>query len=207
MRGLIIKDYCMLWRVDKKLPITMYILVLITNFLNRDSAYALISSALFVVALSIHMMMTMTYDGGSNWKRTEIILPLSDTQVVLAKYIFAYSGIIIGVAMTGILLLLHKVIYNTYDPTSFKYALYGSLIIPILWASICLPFAYCLNYMSTQYLRVILVVLILLLIKEHGLSDAFANLKRLSFPLIAISCLAVAIISFLISVKGHQKRT
>ena len=158
MRGLIIKDYCMLWRVDKKLPITMYILVLIVNLLNRDPMYALISSALFAVSLSIHMMMTMTYDGGSNWKRTEIILPLSDTQAVLAKYIFAYSGIIPAVAMTGILFLLHKMIYSTYDPTLFKYALFGSLIIPILWASICLPFAYCLNYMSTQYLRVILVI-------------------------------------------------
>ena len=87
MRGLIAKDVYLIVKMNKKLLLAMYAFSIALVFLGESSIYALCASAFFSLILGIHLVMTLTYDGLSHWKKYEIILPVTAFQVVGVKYI------------------------------------------------------------------------------------------------------------------------
>ena len=107
MRGLVGKDVYLIIKMNKKLLLAMYAFSIALAFLGKTSIYALCASAFLSLIIGIHLVMTLTHDGLSHWKKYEIILPVTTFQVVGAKYILTFVCAFISIIATILIYGLH----------------------------------------------------------------------------------------------------
>lgn len=82
MKGLVFKDLLLMKKMNKKVIFVMYFFVIAISFFGENEVYSIMSSAFFSLFIGMHLMMTMTYDGLTSWKRLAPVqsdLPLCET--------------------------------------------------------------------------------------------------------------------------------
>ena len=93
----------------------MYVFSIALVFLGKDNIYALGSSAFFALIIGMHLVMTLTYDGLSHWKKYEIILPMTVFQVVGVKYILTLFCAFISIIATILIYGLHYLYSSAFS--------------------------------------------------------------------------------------------
>lgn len=211
MRGLIAKDVYLIVKMNKKLLLAMYAFSIALVFLGESSIYALCASAFFSLILGIHLVMTLTYDGLSHWKKYEIILPVTAFQVVGVKYILTLFCALISIIATILIYGLHYLYSSTFSWEMLGISIYITGIIPILWCSCCFPLAYWFGYMNVQYVRMIgLLLLIFIFNRRNSIvgTKIEAIIRNIvNHPDTVIFFIIVfAAVSYVISILGYKRK-
>lgn len=211
MRGLILKDVYLIKKMNNKLILAMYAFSIALIFLGKSSIYALYASAFLALFIGIHLVMTLTYDGLSHWKKYEVILPVSVFQVVGVKYILTFFAAVISIIATILVYGLHYLYSYTFSWETFRISIFMAGVIPILWCSCCFPLAYWLGYMNVQYVRMIgLLFLIFIFNRRNSLAGTEIEviIKNIidHIAIVIFSIILFAGLSYLISVAGYLRK-
>lgn len=211
MRGLIAKDVYLCIKMNKKLLLAMYAFSIALAFLGKTSIYALCASAFLALIIGIHLVMTLTYDGLSHWKKYEIILPVTTFQVVGAKYILTFVCAFISIIATILIYGLHYLYSSAFSWEMLGISIYIAAIIPILWCSCCFPLAYWFGYMNIQYVRMIGLLLLIFIFNRRNsimgteIEAIIGNI--INHPdTVILFIIVFSVMSYFISVAGYSKK-
>ena len=93
MKGLLYKDCTILWKQGKMYLLLILIFTLVPQFTRMGFAMAYAA----ILPYSI-----IAYDEQSKWPRLAIMLPYTDGQLVLSKYIFSWLGMLLVMVLSAI---------------------------------------------------------------------------------------------------------
>lgn len=211
MRGLIAKDVYLIVKMNKKLLLAMYVFSIALVFLGKDNIYALGSSAFFALIIGMHLVMTLTYDGLSHWKKYEIILPMTVFQVVGVKYILTLFCAFIRIIATILIYGLHYLYSSAFSWEMLGISIFIAGIIPIIWCSCCFPLAYWFGYMNIQYVRMIGLLLLIFIFNRRnviaGIETEVMIRNIVSHPETVILFIIVFwAMSYAISILGYKRK-
>ena len=201
MRGLIAKDVYLIVKMNKKLLLAMYAFSIALVFLGESSIYALCASAFFSLILGIHLVMTLTYDGLSHWKKYEIILPVTAFQVVGVKYILTLFCAFISIIATILIYGLHYLYSSTFSWEMLGISIYITGF----------PLAYWFGYMNVQYVRMIGLLLLIFIFNRRnsivGTKIEVIIRNMVNHPDTVIFFIIVfAAVSYVISILGYKRK-
>ena len=97
MRGLIYKDIQLFFRsIDKKL--ILIAVVAIALLLTKAGVYGgLMGSIMLAMTVSMQNIMTFATDEKVDWKKYQKALPISNTSVIVSKYLSVLITLIVSV--------------------------------------------------------------------------------------------------------------
>ncbi len=104
MKGLLLKDWFVIWKQCKYLLIVPIVFMLVSAFGNDTGFFAAFGSLL----LAMLPMTVMGLDERSKWQNYALTMPFSRQDLVISKYVLALIGLLSGVALNFILLLIGK---------------------------------------------------------------------------------------------------
>ena len=93
MKGLLYKDWKMLQKLGKMYLIIIVIFSVVPQFTRMGFAMAYVA----ILPYSI-----IAYDEQSKWPRLAIMMPYTDGQLVLSKYVFSWIGILLVMVLSAI---------------------------------------------------------------------------------------------------------
>ena len=93
MKGLLYKDLTILWRQGKMYLLLILLFTLMPQFTRMGFAMAYAAMLPYTV---------IAYDEQSKWNRLAIMLPYTDGQLVLCKYIFSWLGMLLVLVLSAI---------------------------------------------------------------------------------------------------------
>ena len=93
MKGLLYKDWTMLWKQGKMYLLIILIFCIIPQFTRMGFAMAYAA----ILPYSI-----IAYDEQSKWSRLAIMMPYTDGQLVLSKYMLSWLGMLLVMALSAI---------------------------------------------------------------------------------------------------------
>ena len=93
MKGLLYKDWTMLWKQGKMYLLIILIFTLVPQFTRMGFAMAYAA----ILPYSI-----IAYDEQSKWLRLAIMMPYTDGQLVLCKYVFSWLGMLLVLVLSAI---------------------------------------------------------------------------------------------------------
>ena len=93
MKGLLYKDWTLLWRHGK-----MYLLILLAFSLVPQ--FSRMGFAMAYAAILPYSV--IAYDEQSKWNRLAIMLPYTDKQLVLSKYILSWIGMLLVMLLSAV---------------------------------------------------------------------------------------------------------
>ena len=93
MKGLLYKDWKMLQKMGRMYLLIILIFSVVPQFTRMGFAMAYAA----ILPYSI-----IAYDEQSKWPRLAIMLPYTDSQLVLSKYVFSWLGMLLVLALSAI---------------------------------------------------------------------------------------------------------
>ena len=93
MKGLLYKDWKMLWKQGKMYLLIILIFTLVPQFTRMGFAMAYAA----ILPYSI-----IAYDEQSKWLRLAIMMPYTDGQLVLSKYVLSWLGMLLVMVLSAI---------------------------------------------------------------------------------------------------------
>ncbi|MDD5863042.1 MAG: ABC-2 transporter permease [Firmicutes bacterium] len=202
MKGLLRKDFYMLWSYNKMFLILIFGFIALSALpVNGDNTFFFYYPCILGSALPVYLL---AYDEAEHWCTFCDTLPVTRQQFVAGKYLMGLicAGIIsiLSAAAAG----LRMVRSGGFDSVDFGDQLAILAAIAPLPAALCLPLMF--KY-GTQKGRIALFVVIGLFCGVTILVDP-PELSGLSFPIWALPVLSAAlfVISWLLSVRFYQKR-
>ena len=208
MKGLVRKDLKLLAKMDNRIfVIVLYAFAISIAYFGNADIYALQSTLFFSLFLGMHLMMTLTYDGMSSWKEYEMTLPLSVKQIVGSKYLSCLAVLPVSLIGTIVIYLIRWIVYRTFSLDLFKISIIFSVILPLLWCSLCLVLAQWIGYMNVQYVRVLGIMLAIYLLRGSKSIDLRSLISVLYHPVIIIIILfGSVILSYILCVIGYARK-
>ena len=115
MRGLIYKDVQLFVRsIDKKL--ILIAVVAIALLLTKAGVYGgLMGSIMLAMTVSMQNIMTFATDEKVDWKKYQKALPISNTSVIVSKYLSVLITLIVSVIGSVVFSLVSCVIHGKFD--------------------------------------------------------------------------------------------
>lgn len=212
MKGLIYKDFVML---RKQLTTYLVFLIVYGGFCIAGVFPTSILVALVaVVGLTVPLSSVAT-DDATHWDRYAVSTPVSRRGIVAGKYLFAVLVILLGAAVTAVLMLLFWS-FGMADASleELLSMVAACIFLTLLLNAVTLPFL--LKY-GAEKARMISMVLFVSIfggsILVGGLISRGLELPRfpdwvlLSGPiLLAVFCVAAYLVSYLISLNIYRKK-
>ena len=93
MKGLLYKDLALLWRQGKMYLLIILIFTLVPQFTHMGFAMAYVAILPYT---------TIAFDEQSKWNRLAIMMPYTDGQLVLCKYIFSWLGMLLVLLLSTV---------------------------------------------------------------------------------------------------------
>ena len=215
MKGLIIKDLCVLKNQMKTLLLVLAFFV-IFSIINEDATFILFLIPFYMIMI---LITTFNYDEFNKWDSYCNSLPLSRKEIVKSKYIL-FNATSLIVLILGI--IASFIIPNFIENTTFE-SLFASIIGVAfgicLVISLLIPFYYKFGSSKGRIMLFLCIVILALLIGMITSLDIFNNkelmnllnsLNNLSLGMITLLLIILAIIvmsiSYYISVRIYKNK-
>lgn len=209
MQGLIYKDICLFFKsIEKRLLIIIGAVIVFLLF--KAGVYAgLMSSIMLGMTVGIQSVLSSESDEKANWKKYQMVMPISNYRVVASKYISVVSILLPSILGSIILNVLSSTIYGYWEIAIFGLSIVAAVIVPLIWAAICLPLTYWFGFRSAQTVGLICIFPMIYVIKffEDGPGlTALPNTMASYFIVAFVICAVLFILSYLLSVTGYSRK-
>lgn len=209
MQGLIYKDICLFFKsIEKRLLIIIGAVIVFLLF--KAGVYAgLMSSIMLGMTVGIQSVLSSESDEKANWKKYQMAMPISNYRVVASKYISVVYILLPSILGSIILNLLSSTIYGYWEIAIFGLSIVAAVIVPLIWAAICLPLTYWFGFRSAQTVGLICIFPMIYVIKffEDGPGlTALPNTMVSYFIVAFVICAVLFILSYLLSVAGYSRK-
>ena len=193
MKGLIIKDLCVIKNQMKTLLLVLAFFI-IFSIINEDATFILFLVPFYMIMI---LITTFNYDEFNKWDSYCNSLPLSRKEIVKSKYIL-FNATSLIVLIVGILSSL--IIPNFIENTTFE-SLFASIIGVAfgicLVISLLIPFYYKFGSSKGRIMLFLCIVILALLIGMITSLDIFNN-KELMNLLNSLNNLSLGMITLLL---------
>ena len=215
MKGLIIKDLCVIKNQMKSLLLVLALFIFL-SIANKDATFVLFLIPFYMIML---LITTFSYDEFNKWECYCNSLPLSRKEIVKAKYILFNASSLILIIL-GI--LASVIIPNFIENTTFE-SIYASIIGVAfgicLVISLLIPFYYKFGSQKGRIMLFLTIAILALLIGMITSLDIFNNielmniinsLNNLSLGMFTILLIIITVIimaiSYYISIKIYSNK-
>ena len=215
MKGLIIKDLCVIKNQMKTLLLVLALFIFL-SIANKDATFVLFLIPFYMIMI---LITTFSYDEFNKWECYCNSLPLSRKEIVKAKYLLFNASSLV-VLVLGV--LASFIIPNFIENTTFE-SIYASIIGVAfgicLVISLLIPFYYKFGSQKGRIMLFLTVAILALLIGTITSLDVFNNielmniinsLNNLSLGMFTLLLIIVTIIimtiSYYISVKIYSNK-
>ena len=215
MKGLIIKDLCVIKNQMKTLLLVLALFIFL-SIANKDATFVLFLIPFYMIMI---LITTFSYDEFNKWECYCNSLPLSRKEIVKSKYIL-FNATSLIVLILGV--LASFIIPNFIENTTFE-SIYASIIGVAfgicLVISLLIPFYYKFGSQKGRIMLFLTVAILALLIGTITSLDVFNNielmniinsLNNLSLGMFTLLLIIVTIIimtiSYYISVKIYSNK-
>ncbi len=212
MRGLVCKDILLFFKsIDKRL-IVIAVFAVILVFVNTERYSSLLATLMLSLTVSMQNVLNYNSDEKSKWVKYQRATPLSDTKIVISRYIANAATLVVTILGAIIFTMISTVIFGSFYSDIFSTSLLVSLIIPLLWASIHFPIVYYFGFQATQIIRFILIIPIVFIfrlfedkVEQADLLFISENISTFVF-FICIATLIIYIVSCAISIVVYKNK-
>ncbi len=215
MKGLIIKDLCVIKNQMKTLLLVLALFIFL-SIANKDASFVLFLIPFYMIMI---LITTFSYDEFNKWECYCNSLPLSRKEIVKAKYLLFNASSLV-VLVLGV--LASFIIPNFIENTTFE-SIYASIIGVAfgicLVISLLIPFYYKFGSSKGRIMLFLCIVILALLIGMITSLDIFNNkelmnllncLNNLSLGMFTLLLIIVTIIimtiSYYITVKIYNNK-
>lgn len=215
MKGLIIKDLCVIKNQMKSLLLVLALFIFL-SIANKDATFVLFLIPFYMIMI---LITTFSYDEFNKWECYCNSLPLSRKEIVKAKYLLFNASSLVVIVL-GV--LASFIIPNFIENTTFE-SIYASIIGVAfgicLVISLLIPFYYKFGSQKGRIMLFLTVAILALLIGTITSLDVFNNielmniinsLNNLSLGMFTLLLIIVTIIimtiSYYISVKIYSNK-
>lgn len=215
MKGLIIKDLCVIKNQMKSLLLVLALFIFL-SIANKDATFVLFLIPFYMIMI---LITTFSYDEFNKWECYCNSLPLSRKEIVKAKYILFNASSLILI-MLGI--LASFIIPNFIENITFE-SIFASIIGVAfgicLVISLLIPFYYKFGSQKGRIMLFLTIAILALLIGAITSLDIFNNielmnlinnLNNLSLGMFALLLIIVTVIimniSYYISIKIYSNK-
>ena len=215
MKGLIIKDLCVLKNQMKTLLLVLAFFI-IFSIINEDATFILFLVPFYMIMI---LITTFNYDEFNKWDSFCNSLPLSRKEIVKSKYIL-FNATSLIVLILGI--IASRIIPNFIENITFE-SIFASIIGVAfgicLVISLLIPFYYKFGANKGRIMLFLCIVILALLIGAITSLDIFNiielmnlinNLNNLSLGMFALLLIIVTVIimtiSYYISIKIYSNK-
>ncbi len=157
MRGMIYKDLC-LFRRCLDVRVLLIGAVAMAILVAKQGVYAgMLTSIMLDMMVGALSVLVFEKEEKAEWGKYQRILPVSCGTVVTGKYTAVLLTALFSLAGSVALNLAVFAIYRTFLPEVLGLSALMAVIIPLLWAAICLPLCYWFNFQVSQYASIVLI--------------------------------------------------
>ena len=171
MRGLIYKDICLFFKsLDKRMmPIGIVALVILVS---KQGVYTgMLFSVMLAMVVGIQNVLIFEKEEKVEWKKYQRTLPVSCGKTVAVKYGAVLVTAVVSMMLSVVCNLAVFAAYRTFSLMLLGLSMLFSMVIPVAWAVVTLPFCYWFDYQISQYASIVLIFPLFFFIKnfEDGL--------------------------------------
>ncbi|HFK1544516.1 TPA: ABC-2 transporter permease [Bacillus albus] len=207
MQQLILKEFFL----QKKMFLFYFLIPILSVFRNSVEPMG-IAIGLFITCSTI-IYISFYYEEKSKTEKILVSLPITRTEIVIAKYISSSLFIMAGLSTTFIVIILGNILLNR-DIVMPGYAIFSAIVATLIYCVVTIPTNYIGGYKATSVLNVIMVLpltgMIGLMCNVFG--DKTIMLKVLhsqeatqAMGVLGIGVLVSIFVSMFLSVKMFQK--
>ena len=195
MKGLLYKDCSILWKQGKMYLLLILIFTLVPQFTRMGFAMAYAA----ILPYSI-----IAYDEQSKWHRLAIMLPYTDGQLVLCKYVFSWLGML----LVTVLSMISRTAEYFISGQTLLIGEYQEVIIYMaassLFSAVVLPlvFRFGVERGRLMFIPVIVLGVIGVVVAGEGLAP---NLREVTVWASIVIAIAIAVAANVISVTLSRK--
>lgn len=209
MKGLIYKDITIFFKgIDKKMVLTAAVIIILL-MVNTGAYAGLFASVMLAMAVGMQNIMSFASDEKAGWKKYQLAMPVNAVSVVTSKYISVVCTLAVSLMGSILFNLIASVVFWSFHAAVWGVSVAVSLIVPLLWTGICMPFTYWFGFHSAQTMGIIVVIPMFYFVKyfEDG-SGFFAmtNSIRVYAVTAGTAVIVLFIISMMISMLGYNRK-
>lgn len=209
MKGLIYKDLTIFFKsIDKRL--FLIVIGAIILLMVKTGVYAaLLASVMLAMSIGMQNIMSFAVDEKADWKKYQLAMPVNAVSVVASKYISVVCTLTVGIVGSLLFNLISSIVFQSFHVAIWGVSVAASLIIPLLWTGICLPFTYWFGFRSAQTMGLLTVIPMVYLIKyfEDGAGFSAMTSSVLSYAIAAgIAVIVLFMGSMIISTMGYNRK-
>lgn len=209
MKGLLMKDWLVLWRKNKIIIFILFSSVVVSPFLGSHF-YLILAFPIAFTFTGMLSVTTISFDEQSKWEQYAITMPYSRKELVLSKFVFIIIALsvisLLSFFAWAILIIFHG--NNAIDIEILMILLMVSISIGLVLPAINLPLVIKLGAEKGRTVTIISAILIVIfwfdfLITSNIFSPILARINIALLPILALALLGV---SAFISLKIYEKR-
>ncbi|EMN7729726.1 MULTISPECIES: ABC-2 transporter permease [Bacillus cereus group] len=207
MQQLILKEFFL----QKKMFPFYFLIPILSIF--KDSVEPMgIAIGLFITCSTI-IYISFYYEEKSKTEKILVSLPITRTEIVIAKYIASSLFIMAGLSITFIVIILGNILLNR-DIGMPGYAVFSAIVATLIYCVVTIPANYIGGYKATSVLNVIMVLpltgMIGLMCNIFGdktimLKVLHSQEATLAMGVLGIGVLVSIVISMFLSMKMFQE--
>ena len=204
MKGLLLKDFYMIWKYFKMYFLVDIVFILISFFSDNNIMFVTIP----IMLSGIMPITLLAYDERSRWTEYCGALPYSGAQIVSAKYLV---GLIMQAATSFavfISLLIKDDTFISGHSEEILMSVIAMFIIALMFPSICMPFS--LKFGTEKgrliYYVVIAAVAGAVMLSMESTDEIPYKLQSNTVPLIPIGLIVLYVLSWLLSVVLYNHK-
>ncbi|KIQ86852.1 ABC-2 transporter permease [Bacillus cereus] len=207
MQQLILKEFFL----QKKMFPFYFLIPILSIF--KDSVEPMgIAIGLFITCSTI-IYISFYYEEKSKAEKVLVSLPITRTEIVIAKYISTTLFIIVGLSITSIVVILGNILLNR-DIVIPGYAIFSAIAATLIYCVVTIPTNYIGGYKAINVLNVIMILpltgMIGLMCNIFGdktimLKVLHSQEATLAMSVLGIGVLVSIFISMFLSMKMFQE--
>ncbi|HDR7715232.1 ABC-2 transporter permease [Bacillus albus] len=151
MQQLILKEFFL----QKKMFLFYFLIPILSVFRNSVEPMGM-AIGLFITCSTI-IYISFYYEEKSKTEKILVSLPITRTEIVIAKYISSSLFIMAGLSTTFIVIILGNILLNR-DIVMPGYAIFSAIVATLIYCVVTIPTNYIGGYKATSVLNVIMVL-------------------------------------------------
>lgn len=209
MQGLIYKEICLFFLSLEKNMLLIASGAIILILLKGGTYAAPIAAIMLSFAIGSQIIMGFASDEKTNWKKYQLTFPINEYLIIASKYLIVLYSLSISIVSSIIFYFISGFINDSFDLILLIISIAVSIIIPVIWSSICLPITYWFGFRTSQTMGMFIFIPIIFIINFFEDEPAL-NFTSNSISSVLISAFISAIIlfgiSYVISIIGYSRK-
>ena len=209
MKGLIYKDIAIFFKsIDKRLVLISAGTIILLIF-NTGVYAGLFASVMLAMTIGIQNVMSFASDEKASWKKYQLAMPVNAVSAVTSKYIAVVCTLAVSLMGSILFNILTSAAFQSFNIVVWGISAAASVIVPLLWTGICLPFTYWFGFRSAQTMGIIAVIPIFYFVKYFEDEAGFSAMENSIYSYVVtagIAAVILFIISMAISMIGYGRK-